>query len=189
MYNSGNAWGYSWRNKNGSYNMDGNREPFIMEVNPYLSMICPHEGCGQMIDRKNLPNHSATCEYKPIPCPHCGVVMKSKEVKVHVNSCPRRPVKCPNNCKTRCGETLYVPFDQLGKHRKVCTLEVVNCSFSNRGCFVRGKREDILIHEQKEHKEELLIAIHKQTRNYGNSANDNRAALTKFRSIKRKSLK
>jgi len=88
-----------------------------------LLVVCPYNGCSQVIEHGCLQRHLAICSAIKRNCKYlCGVELQSEdkaEKEAHEDKCPQRPHQC-----TQCGEDML--FVEVDSHvRRTCLM--VNC--------------------------------------------------------------
>lgn len=109
---------------------------------------CPHDGCSDIIIRKDLPSHNADCIHRPVPCKWCGLEESANLLKAHLLICDSRHIPCPKNCLDVNGEYSTFPWSEITGHRTICAMELVGCAFAEGGCEVKLPRKDMPLHEK-----------------------------------------
>ena len=111
----------------------------------YVEAACPNK-CGEELNRKDLANHLAThCPLRVYQCWHCEAQGTYRSItEEHYKECKNYPLKCPNGCGE--GE---IPRAKMDQHRSKCSLEPVQCPFSESGCDVSPMRKDLNFHMAK----------------------------------------
>ena len=60
------------------------------------------EKCTEVMARKDIEEHRATCKFKPTPCPDCERMIQERKMRSHSLVCGAMPVFCPYRlCKWR----------------------------------------------------------------------------------------
>jgi hypothetical protein len=110
----------------------------------FAGVKCSFAGCGEVVIRRDLAEHEATCQHRAERCGMCEKLTKATELAQHQLVCLKRQVDCDNHgCDAR------VAFDMLAHHKaNDCGHEEVGCSFADMGCTARILRKDIEAHER-----------------------------------------
>ena len=86
-----------------------------------LAMVkCPNESCGESRLRKDLREHTASCEHRTHQCKHCSKKLSSRMLEEHEARCPSAQIQCPNK---GCNEKQQRRWINL--HRAKCPHEEV----------------------------------------------------------------
>ena len=117
--------------------------PKHRNVCDYENVQC-HNECGKEMQRRYLLDHVETkCRYRRVPCQYC---LRSFEYwyleYAHNKMCNKFPLPCPNNCGI-----LDILREDVGKHRKICVLENVQCT---NECGKEMERQNLSDHLQNE---------------------------------------
>ena len=117
--------------------------PKHRKVCEYENVKC-HNECGIEMQRRYLPNHVETkCRRRRVPCQYCHCSFEHWYLeKSHIKLCDNFPLPCPNHC----GITDILRKD-MGKHRKICQLEIVQCT---NGCKKEMQQQNLADHLQNE---------------------------------------
>jgi hypothetical protein len=130
----------------------------------YAGAKCSHAGCDEVVARRDMAEHEATCQHRTERCGMCGSLEKIAELTQHqLDVCLKRQVDCDNH---GCGAR--VAFDELAAHKASdCGYEEVGCPLADMGCTARMLRKDIDSHEDaalKQHNRLLLGKVKEQQR-------------------------
>ena len=129
----------------------------------FTPVRCPTR-CGKMIPRKDLEQHKQECRLRKVECDICNVAVLHCDLSYHKDyKCPKGQVKCEF-----CGEEMVrellgekgsfarQSFDRVDRnesygerctgHYAECPKMILQCEFTNRGCFAEFKREDAAAH-------------------------------------------
>ncbi len=145
-----------------------------------LRVYCNYKdaGCKWISELRNVEKHMNTCNYQTVQCPDCMDTMMKRNLDNHrSDDCPMRQHKCPlckeegtyqfittadhiDECpevilecqNTDCSE--HVKRYKMALHVAVCPKQVIICPFTDIGCKVTPKREDLLAHVKEN------IAVH-----------------------------
>jgi hypothetical protein len=109
---------------------------------------CPHDGCDDMIVRKDLPSHIVDCIHRPVPCKWCGLEESANLLDAHLLICDSCYILCPKNCLDVNGDVSSFPWSEITSHRTICAMELVGCAFAEGGCEVKLPRKDMPLHEK-----------------------------------------
>lgn len=137
------------------------------EVGTHCAQQCPNTGvlcplsdyfgtvCAAKCLRKDLEEHKLTCNFRQVRCGSSGCKEKVmyQYLQDHEEVCGYKVVLCGNSC----GAELL--RKKMKKHRSVCELEVIECSYKIVGCnekMVRMKFEMHLAEASKEHEALML---------------------------------
>ena len=116
----------------------------------FVDVPCPSK-CGIMLKRQCVQLHLA--KECPCHCQYCGVTdNKDKIAKKHKEHCSRYPLPCPNGC-----ESGVVPGLDIVDHKKVCPLEMVQCSYHDIGCKQSMARKELDDHYKEKMSEHLSL--------------------------------
>ena len=118
----------------------------------YIEIKCLY--CPKHFQRSAIESHqSELCPERPSTCQHCKTFQSSFEsLKIqHWPVCGAYPIPCPNSC----GRTIR--REELSKHRRFCTLEVVDCDFKHVGCMEKLTRKDKFAHLENNVASHLLL--------------------------------
>ena len=129
--------GCNWKGELGK--MDGH----LNETCPYVDLRCRYVGCDTSANRQDMPQHEATCKFRPFNCEHCESHEATFDdvVNKHWPVCPKYPVSCSNKCDS------LVERQHLQHHiDDECPLTEVLCEFSYAGCHVKVPRRDFQAH-------------------------------------------
>ena len=114
----------------------------------YVTVDCP-QNCEDQVQKLNIEKHiSEECPNRNYTCPHCSLQDTFRAVNEHFDVCQYYPIVCGN----RCGATFE--RGELEDHRKMCSLEKIECEFRFAGCmaeFIREKRDEHMSVEQQKH--------------------------------------
>ena len=132
----------------------------LNDINGHISDGCMYEsiectnGCGRTLQRQCLTQHTTTeCSHRKINCPHCNLSGIHQFVTGnHMRECPKVIIPCPNHC-----ETDNICREDMDEHRKVCSLEMVNCKYMKLGCGTRMARKDVEEHGKEKMEEHLCM--------------------------------
>ena len=122
--------------------------------------------CKQRIHHTAMTSH--TNKECPCYCQYCGITEKREVIRnQHKENCQKYPLSCPNSCGL--GNILRC---DMKKHKKVCPLEVVSCSY----CGVDVVRKDEEWHKRESIEHVMLMcqnvysdAAHKQAADHKKS--------------------
>ncbi len=108
----------------------------------YIDVKCPNE-CEQPVQKRHLPTHLAKqCTKRDFFCQYCNFKATYEVVcNDHWPQCPFYPIPCPNGC-----EIMALERGDLDAHLMQCSLEEVECEFSQSGCKVKLVREEMERH-------------------------------------------
>ena len=99
-------------------------------------------GCGKTIVRKDLEDHEQrVCSLRLVVCKYCQWLGTSQTLPQHYPNCSEYPVSCPNNC----GEDGIV-LRNIEGHLEECPEQKVACPYSNLGCRILTKRNELEAH-------------------------------------------
>ncbi len=116
----------------------------------YQTVQCPD--CKSTLLKRNLDKHrSDKCKMRKYKCPLCmeeGTYL-SITTAVHIDECPEVILECQN---ADCSE--HVKRCEMSSHIAVCPKQVIKCPFTDMGCKVILKREDLPVHVKQN------IAVH-----------------------------
>jgi hypothetical protein len=72
-------------------------------------VACPHTGCSETPQKREMDSHLSSCPYRVVPCPNgCGETLVSREVAAHRSTvCRSESVMCPHEeasvgCSSSC---------------------------------------------------------------------------------------
>jgi hypothetical protein len=72
-------------------------------------VVCPHAGCSETPQKREMDSHLSSCPYRVVPCPNgCGETLVSREVAAHRSTvCRSESVMCPHEeasvgCSSSC---------------------------------------------------------------------------------------
>jgi hypothetical protein len=114
----------------------------------FAQINCPHDGCHDIIVRKDLTSHIVDCIHRLLPCKWCGLEGSANLLDAHLLICDGRHIPCPKNCLDVHGEVLSFPWSEITSHRTICEMESVGCAFAEGGCKVKLPRKDMPLHEK-----------------------------------------
>lgn len=127
---------------------------------PNTSVLCPLSDyfgtvCAAQCLRKDLEEHKLTCNYRQVRCGNIGCKEKVmyQYLQDHDDLCQYKPIQCLNNC----GAELL--RKKLKKHKGVCELEIIECTYKIVGCaekLMRKKFEEHLKEVAKDHEAMML---------------------------------
>ena len=110
--------------------------------------------CPNHFQRSAIESHqSQLCPGRPSTCQHCKTFQSSFEnlENEHWPICGAYPIPCPNSC----GKTIR--REDVSKHRRFCTLEIVECDFKHVGCVEKLTRKDKSAHLERNVASHLLL--------------------------------
>ena len=122
----------------------------------YVTVDCP-QNCENQVQKLNMDKHiKEECPNRNYTCPHCSLQDTFRAVNEHFAICQYYPIVCAN----RCGATFE--RGELEDHRKMCSLEKIDCEFSFAGCkteFMREQRDEHMSKEQLKHLSLVAMAL------------------------------
>jgi len=94
------------------------------KVCTYENVQC-HNKCGRKMQRQYLANHVETeCPRRKVACQYCHSLIEYRVLKnQHREQCHMFPLPCPNDCDIK-----DIPRQDVIEHRKICQLEIVQCT-------------------------------------------------------------
>ena len=125
--------GCDWSGALESYNETHKEECGFNEVK------CPNSGCGEMILKRFLDEHSTTtCPRRRVQCEVCSDMVAYEDKDSHRSTkCPKVKIECTNSS---CMIKLF--RDELAAHQCVCPKQKIDCPYSEVGCTAQILRED-----------------------------------------------
>lgn len=104
----------------------------------YEEISCSNntEGCGVLVQRKDMNDHLAICEYRLEKCNHCKIEFCLKRMEIHLETCSNVKISC-----ILCNDV----FERKDKpiHEEMCPKMLVNCEFFDWGC------KELIVREKK----------------------------------------
>ena len=102
---------------------------------------CENHGCEKNLQRQFVKNHmDFECLYRDVSCQHCDSIGAHFFIEgKHKDECPKFPMLCPNGC-----DVGTVAREDVDKHRKICSLEIIECQYYDMGCKAKITRIRIL---------------------------------------------
>ena len=101
--------------------IDHDLESLHLDNCPMVKILCPNNGCDELIERYKLQHHRDCCKQAIIPCPNairgCCESKKRLFVDCHVASCDYSMTFCD-----KCDKKIVRRI--LKKHRRLCTERV-----------------------------------------------------------------
>ncbi len=131
----------------------------------YAGVKCSYAGCNEVVARRDMAEHEASCLHRIEPCGMCEQQVKIAELAQHQLVCLKRQVDCDNHgCDAR------IAFDKLADHKaNDCGREIVGCPFASMGCAALMLRKDVEAHEDaalRQHNRLLLMKAKEQQEEY-----------------------
>ena len=119
----------------------------------YVDIKCPNK-CDQPVIKHNLPSHlTNSCPKREFTCQYCNFKATYEVVSNdHWPQCSFYPVPCPNACGIQAIER-----GDLEAHLLQCSLEEVECDFSNAGCNTKLLRKDLEKHMEESTQKHLAL--------------------------------
>lgn len=99
--------------------------------------------CGSVEDIKTIADHMWNdCPMRHLECNFCGQDVVARDKLRHEVNCDQRPGTCEH-----CGKQFRTYEELEQKHKVVCQLVPVDCSFKQLGCGYKAARREMEIHE------------------------------------------
>ncbi|XP_075531829.1 TNF receptor-associated factor 6-like isoform X2 [Dermacentor variabilis] len=99
--------------------------------------------CRNLQDIKTIADHMKNdCPMRYLECNFCGVDVAARDKVNHEINCDQRPGTCEH-----CGKHFKTHEELERKHKAVCQLMPVGCSFRQLGCGYRATRREMESHE------------------------------------------
>ena len=113
---------------------------------------CENHGCEKNFQRQFVKSHmDFECPYRDVSCQHCCSIGAHFFIEgKHKDECPKFPMPCPNGC-----DVGTVAREDVDKHRKICSLEMIECEYYDMGCKAKIARKDIKTHNREKVDEHL----------------------------------
>jgi TRAF-type zinc finger/Zinc finger, C3HC4 type (RING finger) len=111
--------------------------------------------CGFQCLRKDFKEHQLICNFREVKCENsgCNERVMYQYLQDHEDLCKYKEIKCTNGCNA-----LFLRIE-LERHKSVCELEVIDCSYKVLGCtnsITRESFEEHLKEFVKEHEDMML---------------------------------
>lgn len=119
----------------------------------HLHRLCQQMWCTFTTPRTNIPSWTALLST------HCHMPLLSarRHFCLHLKwTCPKMSIDCPNGC------TESIIREELGTHREICLLEIIECPFI--GCEEQVTRRDLPEHKENASNTHLLLLHNKVMR-------------------------
>ncbi|XP_035662101.1 uncharacterized protein LOC118406273 [Branchiostoma floridae] len=122
----------------------------LMTYCPRVKVACTHAGCGVLVPREDIKDHSDRCEWAIVRCP-CGTETERLDIPEHLSTvCPKANIKCHMGC----GATIR-RCEAFG-HQTTCPDAVVPCTV--RGCPEIVRRRELADHMAKSMERHARVA-------------------------------
>jgi hypothetical protein len=135
--------------------------PSHTRVCVFQAVRCPHEGCGESMQRRRLAEHTDTCPDRLEKCVLCDEVLPHRQLQRHASECLAVELSCEKGCGARCLRR------DLAAHVAECPHEPVPCPVD--GCTACPMRKDLEHHKTtggQAHTQILLQRLKEQRENH-----------------------
>ena len=111
--------------------------------------------CGAKVKIMDLARHlEEECTERMSICGYCGDVGNHVYITgAHLEECPDLEVQCPNT-----GCTDLMKRNELPRHRRLCSYQIVQCEYTDIGCTYRAARRDMVKHHKEAVHRHLLLS-------------------------------
>ena len=123
----------------------------------YVYRICAL-GCGNHVTRKDRAKHeSEECPERKVTCEHCGKTRGTYRWMTgqHHKVCGKVIIVCSQGC----GQTLLQNYEEVERHKEVCTHQPVSCPFEKVGCKEKPMRSKVDEHQTNAIQQHLLLTM------------------------------
>ncbi|KAI8885947.1 hypothetical protein K501DRAFT_244889 [Backusella circina FSU 941] len=105
----------------------------------YTIAPCELEECKELLLKKDLNTHAATCKYRTAECNMCKKKLRIFELEDHYSVCPSETIDCPH-----CGTS--TSRSEHNKHLISCPDYEIHCPYYEFGCNWLDRRQKLPEH-------------------------------------------